>query len=92
VLTLALASTAPLRVTGTIRPAKPVTVDVYKVVRGRRKLVSSRRVAARGGTFSAPVSLGKKPRGQYVIVARAAADAVSLAGASAPVTVTAPAG
>jgi hypothetical protein len=34
--------------------------------------------------------LGRKPRGQYVIVARAAADAVSLAGASAPLAVTAP--
>jgi hypothetical protein len=92
VLTLAVASAAPLQVSGTVRPAKPVTLNVYKLVRGRRRLVSSRRVAARGGTFSARVSLGSKPRGQYVIVARAAADAVSLAGASAPVTVTAPAG
>ena len=90
VLTLAVASTAPLRVTGTVQPAKPVTVNVYKLVRGRRKLVSSRRLKAAGGTFSARVSLGKKPRGQYVVVARAAADAVSLAGASAPLTVTAP--
>ncbi|MGZ4176441.1 MAG: N-acetylmuramoyl-L-alanine amidase [Solirubrobacteraceae bacterium] len=90
VLTLALASSAPLRVTGTVAPAKPVTVSVYKFVRGRRKLVSSRRLKATGGTFSAQVSLGRKPRGQYVIVARAAADAVSLAGASAPVAVTAP--
>jgi hypothetical protein len=90
VLTLALASTAPLRVTGTVQPAKPVTVNVYKLVRGRRKLVSGRRLKAAGGTFSARVSLGGKPRGQYVIVARAAADAVSLAGASVPLTVTAP--
>ena len=90
VLTLALASTAPLRVTGTVQPAKPVTVNVYKLVRGRRKLVSSRRLKAARGTFSARVSLGRQPRGQYVIVARAAADAVSLAGASAPLTVTAP--
>ncbi len=90
VLTLALASTAPLRVTGTVQPAKPVTLSVYKLVHGRRKLVSSQRVKASGGSFSARVSLGRKPRGQYVIVARAAADAVSLAGASAPVTVTAP--
>jgi hypothetical protein len=90
VLMLALASTAPLRVTGTVHPAKPVTVTVYKLVRGRRKLVSSRRLKAAGGTFSARVSLGRKPRGQYVIVARATADAVSLAGASAPLTVTAP--
>ena len=89
-LTLALASTAPLQVTGTIAPAKPVTVNVYELVRGRRKLVSSRRLQARGGTFRARVSLGRAPRGQYVIVARAAADAVSLAGASAPVALTVP--
>jgi hypothetical protein len=90
VLTLALASSAPLRVAGTVQPAKPVTVSVYKLVKGRRKLVSSRRLKATGGTFSAGLSLGKKPHGQYVIVARAAADAISLAGASAAVAVTAP--
>jgi N-acetylmuramoyl-L-alanine amidase-like protein len=78
VLTLALASAAPVRVSGTIQPAKPVTVSVYKLVRGRRKLVSSRRLTAAGGTFNALVSLGRKPRGTYVIVARVAADAVSL--------------
>ena len=78
VLTLALASSAPVRVSGTVTPAKPVTVSVYKLVRGRRKLVSSRRLKAAGGTFGAAVSLGSKPRGTYVIVARVAADAVSL--------------
>jgi hypothetical protein len=88
VLTLALASTSPVRVTGAVLPAKPVTVSVYKLVKGRRKLVSSRRLEAAGGRFDAAVSLGRQPRGQYVIVARAAADDVSLAGASAPVTLT----
>ena len=88
VLTLTLASSAPLRVTGTVLPAKPVTVSVYKVAKGRRKLIWSRRLAAGGGTFSARPSLGKKPRGQYVIIARVGADAVSLAAASAPVTLT----
>ncbi|HYZ81556.1 MAG TPA: N-acetylmuramoyl-L-alanine amidase, partial [Solirubrobacteraceae bacterium] len=88
VLTLTLASTSPLRVSGTVRPAKPVTVSAYKLVKGRRKLVSSRRLKAAGGAFSAGVSLGSKPRGQYLIIARVAADDVSLGGASAPVAVT----
>jgi hypothetical protein len=87
VLTLALVSSSPVQVTGTVQPAKPVTVDVYKLVKGRRKLVSSRRVRAAGGTFTARPSLGKRPRGQYMIVARAAADAISLAALSAAVTV-----
>jgi hypothetical protein len=87
VLTLALVSSSPVQVTGTVQPAKPVTVDVYKLVKGRRKLVSSRRVRAAGGTFTARPSFGKRPRGQYVIVARAAADAISLAAPSAAVTV-----
>ena len=90
VLTLAVASASasPVRVSGTVQPAKPVTVSVYRLVRGRRKLVSSRRLKAAGGTFSAGVSLGRRPRGTYVIVARVPADAVSLGGASPPVTLT----
>ncbi len=88
VLTLALASTAPVRVSGTIQPAKPVTVSVYKLVRGHRRLVSSRRLKAAGGSFSARPSLGRKPRGPYVIVARVAADAVSLGAVAPAVRVT----
>ena len=88
VLTLALASTAPLRVSGTVQPAKPVTVSVYKLVRGRRTLVSSKRLKAARGTFNAPVSLGRKPRGTYVIVAGVAADAVSLGAVSPALRVT----
>jgi N-acetylmuramoyl-L-alanine amidase len=87
-LTLALASTVPLRVSGTVQPAKPVTVSVYKLVRGRRTLVSSKRLKAAGGTFNATVSLGRKPRGTYVIVARVAADAVSLGAVSPALRVT----
>ncbi len=87
-LTLALASTAPVRVSGTIAPAKPVTVSVYKLVRGRRTLVSTRRLKAAGGTFNAQVSLGRRPRGTYVIVARVAADAVSLGAVTPAVRVT----
>jgi hypothetical protein len=87
-LTLALASAAPVRVSGTVQPAKPVTVSVYKLVRGKRKLVSTRRLRAARGTFNAQVSLGRKPRGTYVIVARVAADDVSLAAVTPAVRVT----
>ena len=88
VLTLTLASTAPVRVSGTVQPAKPVTVSVYKLVRGRRTLVSSRRLKAVSGAFNAQVSLGRKPHGTYVIVARVAADAVSLGAVAPAVRVT----
>jgi hypothetical protein len=89
VLTLTLASsTAPVRVSGTVQPAKPVTVSVYRLVRGHRTLVSGRRLKAAGGRFSAQVSLGRKPRGTYVIVARVAADAISLGAVSPALRVT----
>ena len=78
----------PLRVTGTVQPAKPVTVTVYKLVKGKRKLVSSRRLKAAAGLFSAQVSLGAKARGTFVIVARVAEDAVSLGATTPAVRVT----
>jgi 5-hydroxyisourate hydrolase-like protein (transthyretin family) len=87
-LTLSLASSSPVRVSGTVRPAKPVTLSVYKLAGAKRKLVSSSRVKAAGGTFTARVSLGAKPQGAYVIVARVDADAVSLAATSPAVRVT----
>jgi hypothetical protein len=88
VLTLALTSSSPVRVSGTVKPAKPVTVSVYKLVKGKRKLVSSRRLKAANGTFSAPVSLGRNPHGTYAIVARVAEDAVSLGAVTPAVRVT----
>jgi len=88
VLTLSLVSSAPVRVTGTVKPAKPVTVSAYKLVKGKRTLVSSRRLTAASGTFNAAVSLGRKPRGTYVIVAQVAEDAVSLGATSPAVRVT----
>ena len=88
VLTLALASTSPVRVSGTVRPAKPVTVSVYRLVKGKRKLVSTRRLKAASGSFNAAVSLGRRPRGTYVIVARVPADAVSLGAVTPAVRVT----
>jgi hypothetical protein len=88
VLTLTLASASPVRVAGTVQPAKPVTVSVYKLVRGRRKLVSSKRVRPANGSFSARPALGRKPRGTYLIIARVSADAVSLGAVTPAVRVT----
>jgi hypothetical protein len=87
-LTLALASASPVRITGTVQPAKPVTVSAYKLVRGRRRRVWSRRVKPANGSFSARPSLGRRPRGTYLIVARVGADAVSLGAVSPAVRVT----
>ncbi len=89
VITLALAATSPLTVTGTIRPAKrTVTIAVYEQIGARRKAVATRKVAVRQGRFTARLSLGPKAAGEYVIFAETAADAVSAAGVSAPVMVT----
>lgn len=88
-LKLSLVSSAPVRVAGAIVPAKSrVTLSVYKLVHGRRKHVRTQAVRCARGRFSARVSLGRRPRGTYVIVARTGADAVSLGGASPPVTIT----
>ncbi|MGH2856794.1 MAG: N-acetylmuramoyl-L-alanine amidase [Solirubrobacteraceae bacterium] len=88
-LTLTLTSASPLRVGGTIVPAKRrVMLSVYRVARGRRHLVATREVSARTGSFSARLSLGRRPRGSYVIVARSPLDALTDASASAPLTVT----
>ncbi|MGH2876711.1 MAG: N-acetylmuramoyl-L-alanine amidase, partial [Solirubrobacteraceae bacterium] len=88
-IALALASASPLRVSGTIVPAKRrVTLSVYRIERGRRHLVVTRHADARTGSFSARLSLGRRARGRYVVVARSALDANTDAGASAPLTVT----
>jgi hypothetical protein len=50
--------------------------------------VSSRWLKAVSGAFNAQVSLGRKPRGTYVIAARVAADAVSLGAVAPAVRVT----
>ena len=65
-----------------------MTVSVYRLVKGKRKLVSSRRLKAASGSFNASVSLGRRPRGTYVIVARVPADAVSLGAVTPAVRVT----
>jgi hypothetical protein len=90
VLTLTLASTAPLVLTGTVTPAGPhVALDLYRIGRsGHRRLVASKQLAATGGSFHARL---KPPRaGQYVLIARSAPSVQYAAGASPPVDLTVP--
>ncbi len=88
-LTLDLASTSPVRVSGTIAPSKrSVTISVYKLSGPHRRLVLTRKTAVRQGRFTARLSLGRRARGSYLILARTSADAISAAGASAPVSLT----
>jgi hypothetical protein len=89
VIELSLASSSPLRVTGTVAPAKRrVALSVYQLTGAHRRLISTRQVRVSGGAFSARVSLGRRPRGEYMIIARTPLDTDSAPGASAPVTVT----
>ncbi len=92
-ITLTLASTAPLRVTGTIDPApasKPasITIDVYRPAGSARRLVATRTVSAAGGRFAARLTLTGRARGDFEIVARSAASDAFAAGASPPLAVT----
>jgi hypothetical protein len=85
VITLALASSYPPRITGTVNPAKAkVTIDVYRDVL-RRTLISSATVRVRRGRFSFRPKIGA---GVYTVIARTAADARTVAGASAPLQIT----
>ena len=64
----------------------PVTVFLYKVVHGRRRLIASKRVAAAGGQFHA--RLKTKGAGSYVVITQTQATAQYVAAASSPLTVT----
>ena len=87
VVTLNLVSAAPVSVSGTISPTGPrVTVDLYRVSGGRRHLVASKHVAVVGGAFA--TGFGSRKPGQYVAVARTAATARFVGGASPAVAVT----
>jgi hypothetical protein len=87
-LTLSVASSAPLRVSGTVAPAKRrVILDIYRLVRGRRRLVATKKVRAYGGTFSTRVLVGARS-GTYVLVGSTPQDSKTLAGVSAPLRVT----
>jgi hypothetical protein len=88
-LTLTLVSAAPLVVSGTVSAAiHPVTVSVYKLVHGRRRLIASKRLAATGGQFHA--QLRTKGPGKYVVVAETAASVQYVAGAATPLELTIP--
>ena len=86
-LTLSVGSTAPLEVAGTVNPAKPsVTVDLYRSGDAGGKPIARHTVRSSHGGFA--TSFPAPRTGDYVLVARTAADAVNAAGASAPVPVT----
>jgi N-acetylmuramoyl-L-alanine amidase len=87
VLTLSVVSSSPVAVTGTVSlGGLPVTVDLYRLAGGRRHLLASRRAPAAGGTFTA--GFGTRKPGTYVVVARTAATARYVPGASPAVPVS----
>lgn len=84
-LTLTVDSMSPLTVSGTMMPPGPrVTIDLYRRQEGRRRLVSTKRLAAPGGTFS--TRLKRPGAGRYVLIARTQATSKYAAGASPPVS------
>jgi hypothetical protein len=86
-ITLTLSSQAPLAVSGTVSPAvHPVTIALYKVAAGRRRLVASKRLPATGGQFHA--RLKTNGPGGYVVIAQTPATARYTAASSAPLTLT----
>ncbi len=85
-VTLNVDSVSPLRVSGTVVPFKrAVTIDLYAFVNGRRRLVASNRVAVKQGRFAARIR--SRRHGPSLLVARAAPDAHTVAGASPAVRV-----
>jgi N-acetylmuramoyl-L-alanine amidase len=87
VITLTAVSTSPLRLSGTVTPAKPhVILDVYELVSGRRHLRHSQSIKVTRGQFTVRPKLSAGH--SYVLVARTAVDSSNLAGASPPLTVS----
>ena len=89
-ITVATPSTAPLTVTGTVRPpTKAATVALFSVAAdGHWQPLARHRVAVKHGAFSA--SFGTPGAGVYGVSVRTPADAVSAPGISSPVQVTVP--
>jgi hypothetical protein len=86
-IALSVVSASPPLIAGTITPSKPnVTIDIYRLAGSVRRLVLSRRVPVSAGRFASRLTLGPRAHGRYMIVARSAADEVTLAGRSAPVS------
>jgi hypothetical protein len=87
VVTVALRSSSPLTIIGTVTPPqREVTVELYR--QGARRPLRRRRAQIRDGAFA--VRLGRPRPGSYVIVARTPASASNAAGASAPLKLTLP--
>jgi N-acetylmuramoyl-L-alanine amidase len=87
VITLQVESVSPLTVTGTVSPPKRfVTVDLYALANGHRRRVTGKRLAVKDGRFSGQIRTRR--HGRSLLIARTAADAASIAGASAPLEVT----
>jgi hypothetical protein len=87
-ITLAVESTAPLTVVGTVNPpVKRATIELFAALPGGpSKLLQSKRVAVVRGAFAA--TLATPGPGAYVLSVHTPADAVSAAGTSSPVPVT----
>jgi hypothetical protein len=86
-ITVTVQSSAPLELSGTISPPKPyVRLELRQPGNLTRKPLISQRVAAAQGSFAAQINASSP--GDYVLIARSAADATNAAGASAPVNVT----
>jgi hypothetical protein len=86
-ITLAVQSTSPLILTGTVAPAKGhVTLELYRGAAPRGKPVRRKRVPAGSGSFQGQLRLPGP--GSYVAVARTIAGVKNVAGESAPVNVT----
>jgi hypothetical protein len=87
-ITLTVESTSPLTVTGTVHPpTKQATVDLFSVQPdGRWEPLIHKQVTVTHGTFSA--TLATPGPGAYGVSVHTAADAISAAGVSAPVSVT----
>lgn len=88
-ITLTLASSAPLLLSGTISPAgPPLSIDLYRVAGGRRHHVAAKHPAVVGGQFTA--TFGTRRAGRYVVVAHTPATARYAAAAAPPLKVTIP--
>ncbi|MGH2909326.1 MAG: hypothetical protein ACRDK8_08535, partial [Solirubrobacteraceae bacterium] len=69
-------------------PKPRLILDVYEQAGPHRRLRASQRIVVHRGIFSARPALGV-PRGRrYVLIARTAAGGGTLAGASAPLSLT----
>lgn len=86
-ITLAVDAQSPLRVSGTVSPPKRfVTIDLYALANGHRRRVTSKRLPVKDGVFSGVIRTRR--HGPSVLIATTAADAATVAGASAPLETT----